>query len=41
MKVKCFMDGVADINGNLDRAGGACNSRESRNTADLIAGVSS
>ena len=39
MKVKCSRDGVAGVNGVLDRAGGACNGRKSGNTADLIARV--
>ena len=39
MKIKCSRDGVADVNGVLDRAGGACKSRKSGNTSDIIAGV--
>ena len=41
MKIKCSRDGVADVNGVLDRAGGACNSRKSGNSTDLIPGVGS
>ena len=38
MKVKCSRDGVADVSGVVDRAGGACNGRKNGDTTDLIAG---
>ena len=38
--IKYSRDGVADLNGMVDGALGTCNSRKSRNTAGLIAGVS-